>query len=644
MVNSGSLEFLRIKPESITSSVGRVVYDHTEKNQSGTAYPSFEGVSLLLYIPRSVASRKIKVDFYNESISETVLTKDATLKSTENGFDIYYVKTKPNELSVGLYFFDVKISSFTNVYGYKSGQSMIFSAKECFNEKFQLTVFEPKYNAPSVKYGGIIYHIFVDRFSRGGNVPVRDDAILIEDWNSEIPEFPAYPGAFLKNNTFFGGTLYGVIDKLDYLSELGVNTIYLSPIFEAYSNHKYDTGDYSTVDKMFGGDEAFKKLIKEAKKRGIGIVLDGVFNHTGSDSIYFNKSNRYSSIGAYQSTDSEYYDWFDFQNHPDKYTCWWGIEILPRINPNKKSCADFFIGKNGIIRKYAKMGIDGFRLDVADELSDDFIKGIKSALNDHNKDSILYGEVWEDASNKIAYDKRKKYYLGDELDGVMNYPIRVGIIDYIVNKRMDKLCYALTDIFSNMPKRVRDAAMNLLGTHDTERILTKLSGVKADGLTNAQLSVKRLSKRELEVAVRRLKMAYTLIATLPGIPSIYYADEAGMQGYSDPFNRRPYPWGNEDEELVSHYKAVGKIRRENAVYKEGEFKLLEISDKILIFERIENGESYITAVNNSNRDYRLKFEKKATELLSNNANKEFVLKPETALIFKSKASNCIEFN
>ena len=644
MVNSFSLDFLRITPDMLTRETGYIRYDHTEKNQSGTADPSFEGVSLLLYIPRSVGARRLYVNVYNEALDRVIFKYEAKLTSRTGDNDVFDLTLKAGELDVGLYFFDLPVEGIHTLIGGKLyNNKIIFKRPGNATDKFQLTVFEPTYNAPTRNLGGIIYHIFVDRFARSGEVKVRKDAVMVNDWYSEIPEFPAYPGAFLKNNTFFGGTLYGVIDKLDYLSSLGVSTIYLSPIFEAYSNHKYDTGNYAKVDEMFGGDEAFEKLIKEARSRGIGIILDGVFNHTGSDSIYFNKNGRYDTVGAYQSTDSKYYSWFDFQSHPNKYTCWWGIEILPRINPDKPSCRDFFIGDNGIISKYAKMGIDGFRLDVADELSDDFIAGIKSALNDENNRSILYGEVWEDASNKIAYSTRKKYYLGKELDGVMNYPIRDGIIDYILNKNTHKLSYALNEVYPNMPKRVRDAAMNLLGTHDTERILTKLSGASAHGLTNAELRAKRLTREEYKKGSTRLKSAYTVIATLPGIPSIYYSDEVGAEGYSDPFNRRPFPWGREDNNILDHYKRVGAIRRSSSVYADGEFEVLELTDSLLAFKRYNDEECILTVYNNSNRDITISFDESSLDLINEKAGKQFVLKKESALIFATNSKNSFNY-
>ena len=643
MSNSHSFDFFRVPKDSLTSLEGRLEYVHTNKNQSGTAYPSTEGVSLLLFIPRALGAHKVIFNVYKEELSYLIGSFEGKRSNADYINESYRVDIPTEFLKRGLYFFDIEISSFHTIHGFKCEDKVLFSLEKHFGHKFQFTVFDEIYEKPENNLGGIIYHIFVDRFMRGGNVKAREDAVLIDDWSADIVGYPDYPGAFLKNNTFYGGTLWGIADKLDYLESLGVTTLYLSPIFEAYSNHKYDTGDYSKVDEMFGGEEALENLISRCKERGIGIILDGVFNHTGSDSVYFNKNGRYGSLGAYQSDKSPYYEWFTFQSHPEEYTSWWGIEILPRINPDASSCRNYFTATGGIIEKYAKMGIDGFRLDVADELSDSFIADIKRALNGQNKKSVLYGEVWEDASNKIAYGMRKSYYLGEELDGVMNYPVRTGIIDFILNKSTDKLKYALTDVYQNMPKRARDLAMNLLGTHDTERILTVLSGIKSDGLPNSTIRNLRLNDGERKKATKRLKMAYTINATLPGIPSIYYGDEAGIEGYSDPFNRRTFPWGREDNSLIKHYKIIGAIRRENEVYREGEFEIIHLDSEKLLFKRIIGDDEFITVANNSASDYKLAFSSEVTNLLTRNTSREFTLNPETAAVFRSKKYINIKF-
>ena len=452
-------------------------------------------------------------------------------------------------------------------------------------------------------YGGIIYHIFIDRFKSSGKCPKKDYAIMNEDWENGIPQFADYPGGYVENNMFFGGDLYGVIEKLDYIKSLGVNCLYLSPIFDAYSNHKYDTGDYMSIDTMFGGEEAFEMLLDKCKKMNIHVILDGVFNHTGADSIYFNKFNRYNSLGAYQSKDSKYFEWFNFKNYPNDYECWWDVKILPRVKSDLSSYREYILGDNGVVEKWAKKGVDGFRLDVADELSDEFLQELSTKLRSINKNSIVYGEVWEDASNKIAYDKRKSYFQGKELDSVMNYPVREAIIDYIKFGNAENFRNICETLYLHYPKYASDLLMNLLGTHDTERILTVLGAESSDGYTNKELSTKRMTKKERNKAIELLKMAYTINATLPGIPCVYYGDEAGMEGYRDPFNRMPYPWGKEEKTLVEFYKSIGKIRTSENVYKEGLFKIIYCDSDILAFSRYEKNINVITLINRSTKTY-----------------------------------------
>ena len=628
------------------SSAGKVTFAHGDKNGSSSAFEISEAAKIRILLPRLLGAVSVSARIFNESLDNEIACIIGSWADSDKENDIYEIELDLSEIGVGLYFFIFDIDTqFGRLYGYKSGSNLSFSSDFSLNSPYQMSVSDFKYEKNNDKLGGIIYHIFVDRFNKGGDVKAKPGTVTDDDWRT-IPEYPLYPGAPLKNNHFWGGTLWGVTAKLDYLKSLGVNTIYLSPIFDAASNHKYDTGDYMTVDSMFGGEEAFLDLLEKAKEKEIGIILDGVFNHTGSDSVYFNREGNYDSIGAYQSPKSKYYSWYDFQNYPDKYTSWWGIDILPRIHPDKPSCRKYFVGNNGVIDKYARLGIDGFRLDVVDELSDEFISLIKKRLNRHNKSSVLYGEVWEDGSNKIAYDVRKKYYLGEELDGVMNYPIRKGIIDFLTVFDPSSLEYALTDIINNAPSRVRNMQMNLLGTHDTERILTLLGGERSEGRSNEYLSKKKLDDLERGTAKRRLRMAYAILATVPGIPAIFYGDEAGLEGYHDPFNRMPYPWGREDNNLINFYRNIGRIRRNNSVYKEGEFKLICLDASTLVFERYDETYSYITFVNNSKLNKKVEFSSAATALINSGNEQistEFDLAAYTAQIFKAKRNTYIYF-
>lgn len=631
------MDFLRIKGYTEGALTGRVSLAVDGRRAFGTAFEKKDNAGIQVLLPRYAGAVSVFLEFYDESSKKILKTAYLNWKSTEEQYDVYEINCISELLGVGLYFYKVVADTvYGRLFGHKAGREIRFYRNAYKSADIQFSLSEFLYPAPEERYGGVIYHVFVDRFRKGKTLACRSDAVIIPDWDNGIPEYPEYPGAHLQNNTFFGGTLFGVIEKLDYIASLGVNTIYLSPIFEAYSNHKYDTGNYMKVDEMFGGDEALELLIDEAGRRGIGIILDGVFNHTGADSIYFNRYGRYSEPGAYQTKDSRYYSWYHFDNFPNKYTSWWGIEILPRINPDNPECGEYFVGDGGVISKYAKMGVVGFRLDVADELSDTFISKIKKALEREKCGSVLYGEVWEDASNKIAYSTRKKYYLGSELDGVMNYPLRTGIIEFLLRRGTGELEYALTEVMENAPKRIRDLQMNLIGTHDTERIITVLGGESGDGYTNDVLAKKKMTPQEYEKGRARLKLAYTILATLPGIPAIFYGDEAGLEGYHDPFNRRPFPWGREDMELTLHYSRLGAIRRENPVYRKGEFSLVRLDSLCLIFERREGDYKYVTVVNNSDGELSLSFDGLATGLICGKRGRVALVPQMSSEIFKIK--------
>lgn len=513
------------------------------------------------------------------------------------------------EYASGLFYYSIVINSAYGRYRisrrYDSYSPRIENADDPY-DAFQLTVYEKVYAPVKGFSGGIMYHIFVDRFCKGGNFPIRQDALLNEDWENGVPQYASERGGFVENNMFFGGTLKGVESKLDYLASLGVNIIYLSPIFEAYSNHKYDTGRYDRVDAMFGGDGALEDLIKSASQKGIKIILDMVFNHTGSDSMYFNKKGRYDTLGAYQSKESPYYGWYDFESYPDRYRCWWGVDILPAVRTEEKSYDRYINGEDGIVKKYLKKGVSGYRLDVADELSPIFLENLTSAVKSENPNALIIGEVWEDASCKIAYDKRRRYFRGRQIDSVMNYPLRQGIIEFVKNKNNSALFKASVTLYQNYPKFVSDNLMNFLGTHDTERILTVLGTDGEEGMSADLLARYKMSESQRKKALEMLKNAYVLLAFMPGIPCIYYGDEAGMEGFRDPFNRMPYIWGREDASLISHYRKIGKIRREHEAFCSGYYKVIEGTPQgVFCFLRIGESEKIAVCVNCGTEGYLL---------------------------------------
>lgn len=424
--------------------------------------------------------------------------------------------------------------------------------------EWQLTVSEIDYKTPEWAKGGIIYHIFADRFCKVGDNVFDKEGLLHADWY-ELPTV-ANNGEPYYANDYFGGNIKGIISKLDYLKSLGVTIIYLSPIFESFSNHRYDTGDYFKIDPLFGTEEEFKQLIKAAKEKGMHVMLDGVFNHTGSDSVYFNKKGRYDSIGAYQSLDSPYHDWYYFYKFPDEYHCWWGSTVVPTVNKSNPDYRKMIFGQDGVLKKWMKLGVKGWRLDVVDELPIDFVYLLSECVKTTDSDCLLIGEVWEDASTKVAYDQWRPYFMGRQLDGVMNYPFKEAILSYAMDGDVYKLKGRLSSIMQNYPKQSLDVLMNMLGSHDTVRVINTLAEYPIDGLDKKGRANVILSGEYLERAKRRLKIALSLLYFLPGNPCIYYGDEVGLSGYEDPINRRTYPWGFEDKELLEFYRNLGQVR------------------------------------------------------------------------------------
>lgn len=476
------------------------------------------------------------------------------------------------------------IGDFANGYGAKND--------------WQLTVTEKNFNTPDWIKGGIIYQIFPDRFYNSGkekkNVP--HDRVVRTDWGGMPFWEPNSEGKVL-NNDFFGGDLKGIEEKLPYLKSLGVTCIYLNPIFESHSNHRYDTADYSKIDPLLGDEKDFRHLCKEAEKLGIHIILDGVFSHTGDDSVYFNKKGRYDSVGAYNSTESPYFSWYKFTEYPDKYQSWWGFATLPEVIEEDEDYRNFINGKGGIVEKWLKAGADGFRLDVADELPDIFIDELRARLKETKPEALLMGEVWEDATTKHSYGSRRRYLLGSQFDSVMNYPFANAIIDFCRNGKAEDFMSVITRIIENYPKQCLDVMMNHIGTHDTERAVTKIAGDSCEYRDRRWQSAHSLNEAEYKKGISLLKCAAALQYTLPGVPSVYYGDEAGLQGYKDPFNRGCYPWGNENKELIDFYKTLGRIRRENPVFAKGRFAPVSSILGCVAFRRYDENNDIMIIVN-----------------------------------------------
>lgn len=429
---------------------------------------------------------------------------------------------------------------------------------------FQLTVFAKEYETPDWFSKGVTYQIFVDRFHRGLKTKdlTGDEFFCVHKSINEMPDFLPNEKGIVENRDIFGGDLEGIIEKLPYLEKLSVRTIYLNPIFEAWSNHKYNTADYKKIDRHFGDEETLERLCEEASKFGIRVILDGVFSHTGSDSVYFNKEGRYGQVtGAYRDENSPYRSWYGIGENGG-YSSWWGIDTLPQVNELDASFIDYITdGKDSVIAHWMKVGVSGWRLDVADELPDEFISRLKARARSENGEAIVIGEVWEDASTKKAYGTNKKYFTEGVLDGVMNYPLKNAIIDFLVKRISAKrFSEMIAEILENYPEPSLQSLMNIIGTHDTVRVINELSVGSLSHNSKEYRANRFLSESEYALGKRRLYLAAAVQYFFPGSPCIYYGDEIGMEGFEDPFNRRYFTWEDMDDDLLSFYRKLGKIK------------------------------------------------------------------------------------
>lgn len=446
---------------------------------------------------------------------------------------------------------------------------------------YQLTIYKPS-PVPEWFKESIVYQIFPDRFNKSKDQDLsfcrKKDALIHLSWEND-PYYVKNEKGQVVRWDFFAGDLKGIAEKIDYLKDLGINCLYLNPIFEARSNHRYDTGDYHKVDPILGTNEYFTELIKLLDAAGIKVILDGVFSHTGADSIYFNKYKNYDSYGAYNGQDSIYYNWYSFIKYPDKYEAWWGVEDLPAVNEMEPGYQDFIYNNpDGVVRYWLDKGAAGWRLDVVDELPGQFIKNIKKAARESREDAVIIGEVWEDASNKVSYGKSREYLLGDELDSPTNYPLRAALLSFIKGQIDARTFHRkIMNLYENYPPEHFYAAFNMLGSHDVERI---------GSLVDAE----------------EHKICLYFLMTFPGVPVVYYGDEAGLKGFKDPDNRKPYPWGREDEELLALYKEALGLRRQEKIFNQGSFASGFVNEDLYYFVRELEGEKALILINRGDKE------------------------------------------
>ncbi|MCI6737716.1 MAG: glycoside hydrolase family 13 protein [Intestinibacter sp.] len=550
-----------------------------------------------------IYSIKLIIQKEDENLNP-VLVREVELQLSEDLGNVkkYSAEILPlEEPAVYYYFFEVRLNLHgedkTLFYGKDHNNGMICEYDSKYINKYQLTVYED-YKVPSWFKEGVLYHVFVDRFNNGnrnGKVDgIKKNSFLYGNWDDD-PMYIKKQNGDIARWDFYGGNLKGIINKLGYLKKLGVTIIYLSPVFEAASNHKYDTGNYKKIDPMFGDEKTFKELIDKAAEKGISIVLDGVFSHVGEDSIYFNKYNNYDSVGAYQSEESPYRSWFNFGEDKDDYQAWWGIKALPNTNELEPSFMDYIIyDEDSVVNKWMKMGVKGWRLDVVDELPTKFVKELKKEVRKNDDESILIGEVWEDASNKISYSERRTYLLGDQLDSVLGYPFRDNLVSFLNGEIAS---WQLNDFFmtikENYPEEAFKSNLNLLSSHDIERVKTALK-----------------SDKEL------LKLAILTQMSFEGVPYIYYGDEAGLEGGKDPENRKTYPWKNEDMEIMDFYRHCSQFRNRNKVLTYGNtYFIYTGNDDVFAYTRYDDEyEGILVVLNRSENNQSVSLALKADSI------------------------------
>ncbi len=561
----------------------RILYnskDLSYKDPFGTLNPG-QCCTLRIRIPASVETSYAECVFQQEN-GEHSMTVPLSQKVTMGLYEQFSGNFELN--APGLYFYYFRITG-------KTGCFRLFKYGDDTNmedgDLWQVSCVPTDYPVPQWAKGAAIYQVFPDRFCKSGDPDLTGKLTPYtthESWSEEVSWQPTADGKIL-NNDFFGGNFRGITQKLDYIASLGVTILYLNPICKSFSNHRYDTGDYMTPDPMLGTEEDFTALCDAAHARGIRVILDGVFSHTGDNSLYFDKHRTFGGLGAYADPESPFRSWYDFSHWPDSYRSWWGFDTLPTVNKSDPAFIEYVItGEHSVISHWLNLGCDGFRLDVADELPGEFLAALKKRLRELKPDALCLGEVWEDASNKISYGKRCRYFVDGTLDAVMNYPFRTAILDFLWHRDDgSNLSRTVMTIAENYPRDVLLANMNLLGSHVTPRILTALAD-EYDG-SREEMAHRRLSPEQYAQAREKLALAAFLQYTLPGSPSLYYGDEAGMEGGKDPFNRRPFPWGKEDVSITEHFRKLGSLRKNTPALRLGDVRFLHASDGKLCIER-----------------------------------------------------------
>lgn len=500
------------------------------------------------------------------------------------------------------------------------------------------------FSVPDWAKGKIMYHIFVDRFYRGNENDLKPlPNRVIRKWNEDIMIGPNENG--LWNTDFYGGDLIGIKKKLPYLKSLGVSILYLSPIVLSQSNHRYDTADYEIVDDYAGVNDDLKDLCDSAHQMGMKVILDAVFNHTGNDSKYFNEYHHFNNVGAFESMDSPYFPFYRKYITDDKvyFDYWWGMKNLPVCDGNSEKWQDYIYGVGGVIDKWFSYGIDGLRLDVADELTDSFIEGIRKAVKRNKPDGFILGEVWKNPMRM----NRGYIESGKGMDSVMNYSLVNALIRYFKYGDCYTLKCVIHEILMEYPNDTIYSLMNFTSTHDITRAINifgtnefQINGEWSWNLNSDNRDYQKnyqMSMEQYEFG-KKVYQAYLYTLTFfPGILSIFYGDEIGMQGLGNLANRRPFTWDKIDNEILNLFKKLGEIRNKETFLYDAKIKIHDINENYFSFLRYNNEKEILFYVNRTSYKQKIilpeEFKDEQVIYESNNSNKQ-CLNPYGSIVLK----------
>ncbi len=420
---------------------------------------------------------------------------------------------------------------------------------------YKIAVYDPGRMPADWTQGMTMYQIFPDRFARAQSVESAKNHLrgvyghesVFKAWN-ESPELPPL------GRDFYGGDLKGVIERLDYLQDLGVDCIYFNPIFEAASNHRYEAIDFMKIDPMLGTLADFEMLIEEAHKRDIRVMLDAVFNHCSSDSIYFDYTGQHG--GARASKESPYYSWFRFEEWPDKYEGWFGLGFMPEFVETPEM-QRYFNGPGGVTEYWLQKGIDGWRADVPFDNTDEFWRRFRDRVDATNPDAYTVSEEWSDATH---------YLLGDAFNATMNYRFTWAVRGFLATDNLTptELDDRLNMWIRDTPPPALKSQMNLIDSHDTSRALTACGGDRD-----------------------RYKQMIGFLFGYVGAPSLYYGSETALEGENAEDGRRPFPWGNVDGEIRAFIKRAMQFRKTSQALRHGDVDTVRVDDanRVYIFAR-----------------------------------------------------------